>query len=71
MKMKVRTRQVADPEKVRNIICIKKAEFDPCSLHDPGFPGGAQTPKVGVLTYYFAHFFAENCTKIKEFGPGT
>ena len=67
MKMKVRTRQVADQE----YNMYKKAEFDPCSLHDPGFPGGAQTPKVGVLTYYFAHFFAENCTKIKEFGPGT
>ena len=27
--------------------------------------GGAPTPKVGVLAY----FFAENCMKIKEFGP--
>ena len=29
---------------------------------------GAPTPKVGMLTY----FFAENCMKIKEFGaPGS
>ena len=26
-------------------------------------------PKVGVLTYYFANLFAENCMKMKEFGP--
>ena len=29
------------------------------------FLRGAPTPKVGVLTY----FFAENCMKMKEFGP--
>ena len=34
------------------------------------FPeGGAPTPKVGVLTYYFAIFFAKNCMKMKECGP--
>ena len=33
------------------------------------FPEMAPTPKVGVLTYYFAFFFAENCMKMKEFGP--
>ena len=26
---------------------------------------GAPIPKVGVLTYYFANFFAENCMKMK------
>ena len=31
--------------------------------------GGVLTPKVGVLTYYFAIFLAENCMKMKEFGP--
>ena len=30
------------------------------------FLSGTPTPKVGVLTY----FLAENCMKIKEFGPG-
>ena len=30
------------------------------------FPGGGgTTPKLGVLTYYFAIFFAENCMKMK------
>ena len=29
------------------------------------FPEGAPTPEVG----YFAHFFAESCMKMKEFGP--
>ena len=33
---------------------------------DPGFsPGGAPTPKLGL----FCKFFAENCMKMKEFGP--
>ena len=31
--------------------------------------GGLPTPKVGVLTYDFTNFFAENCMKMKEFGP--
>ena len=37
------------------------------SVADPGFSwGGAPTPKL-VL---FCKFFAENCMKMKEFGPG-
>ena len=35
------------------------------SVVDPGFSWGAPTAKVGVQTYYFA----ENCMKMKEFGP--
>ena len=34
------------------------------------FTEGAPTPRVGVLTYYFAFFLAANCMKMKEFGPG-
>ena len=35
-------------------------------MADPGFSwGGCQLSK----TYYFAIFFAENCMKMKEFGP--
>ena len=30
--------------------------------------GGVPTPKVGVLTFYFTNYFAENCMKMKEFG---
>ena len=33
------------------------------------FTKGEPTPKVGVLTNYFAIFFAQNCIKMKEFGP--
>ena len=33
------------------------------------FLRGASTPKVGVQTYYFFKFFAENCMKMKVFGP--
>ena len=33
---------------------------------DPGFsPGGAPTPKIAIIF----HIFAENCMKMKEFGP--
>ena len=28
-----------------------------------------KTLKVGVLTYYFVIFLAENCIKMKEFEP--
>ena len=36
------------------------------SVADPGFfPGGAPTPKLGLI----CNFFAENCMKMKEFGP--
>ena len=31
---------------------------------------GAPTPKVCVLTYYFAFFFVETGMKTKEFGTG-
>ena len=33
---------------------------------DPGFsPGGAATPKIAIIF----QMFAENCMKMKEFGP--
>ena len=67
--MKVRICQVADPEKVRNIICVKKPNFMYVQWRIQDFPEGSPTPKVGVQTYYFAILFAENCMKIKEFGP--
>ena len=36
------------------------------SVVDPGFsPGGAPTPKIAIIF----HIFAENCMKMKEFGP--
>ena len=37
------------------------------SVADPGFSwrGGAPTPKSAIIL----QFFAENCMKIKEFGP--
>ena len=37
-------------------------------MADPGFSpgGGAPTPKSAIIF----QFFAENCTKMKEFGPG-
>ena len=36
------------------------------SVADPGFsPGGAPTPKNAIIF----QFFAENCMKMKEFGP--
>ena len=68
--------------------CMKMKEFGPpggrASLAPPldppmamqqriqDFPEGAPTPKVGVLTCYFAiFFFNKNCIKMKEFGlPG-
>ena len=34
------------------------------------FPEGeVPIPKAGLLTYYFANCFAENCIKMKEIGP--
>ena len=37
------------------------------TVADPGFsPGGAPTPKSTIVF----QFFAENCMKMKEFGPG-
>ena len=39
----------------------------PTSVADPGFfPGGAPTPKIAIIF----QIFAENCMKMKEFGPG-
>ena len=36
------------------------------SVADPGFsPGGVPTPKIAIIF----HIFAENCMKMKEFGP--
>ena len=36
------------------------------AVADPGFsPGGASTPKIAIIF----HIFAENCMKMKEFGP--
>ena len=36
------------------------------TVADPGFsPGGAPTPKSAIIF----QFFAENCMKMKEFGP--
>ena len=38
----------------------------PLSVADPGFsPGVAPTPKIAIIF----HIFAENCMKMKEFGP--
>ena len=38
----------------------------PESVADPGFsPGGAPTPKIAIIF----QIFAENCMKMKEFGP--
>ena len=35
-------------------------------MADPGFsPGGAPTPKIAIIF----QIFAENCMKMKEFGP--
>ena len=37
------------------------------AVADPGFSpgGGAPTPKIAIIF----HIFAENCMKMKEFGP--
>ena len=37
------------------------------TVADPGFSlgGGAPTPKIAIIF----HIFAENCMKMKEFGP--
>ena len=36
-------------------------------MADPGFsPGGDAIPKIAIIF----HIFAENCMKMKEFGPG-
>ena len=41
------------------------------SVADPGFPRReAPTLEFGPKAYYLARFFAKNCTKMKEIGPG-
>ena len=45
-----------------------RAYRTPQAVADPGFLqrwGGAPIPKLGL----FCKFFAENCMKMKEFGP--
>ena len=48
-------------------ILTKIDEFDIEPVADPGFSpgGGAPTPKIAIIF----HIFAENCMKMKEFGP--
>ena len=44
----------------------KNSELSLKAVADPGFsPGGAPTPKSAIIF----QFFAENCMKMKEFGP--
>ena len=44
----------------------KKSNGRYSSVADPGFsPGGAPTPEIAIIF----HIFAENCMKMKEFGP--
>ena len=50
-------------------LCVNSIDpirLDPYPVADPGFsPGGAPTPKSAIIF----QFFAENCMKMKEFGP--
>ena len=48
-------------------IYFKGLKEKPLSVADPGFSsgGGAPTPKGAIIF----QFFAENCMKMKEFGP--
>ena len=68
----------AAPEvNLRNLLCAAgkvHKQWNPSWLWNPGktqwrilhFPeGGVPTPKLGL----FCNFFAENCMKMKEFGP--
>ena len=44
----------------------KYHEHKRIAVADPGFsPGGASNPKIAIIF----QIFAENCIKIKEFGP--
>ena len=48
------------------LMFLYKANLDTKSVADPGFSrGGAPAPKL----WLFYQFFAENCMKMKEFGP--
>ena len=51
----------------RLCVCVC-ARVHSLSVADPGFSpggGGALTPKIAIIF----HIFAENCMKMKEFGP--
>ena len=54
---------------VFDIFLLLETTYDltPESVADPGFSpgGGAPTPKSAIIF----QFFAENCMKMKEFGP--
>ena len=53
-----------------SLVLLKRSKNKLSNLYvvfsaDPGFTWGGPTPKC----YYFAIFFAENCMRMKEFGP--
>ena len=64
-----------------NLVCFSyymmiKVKYDSSKTFDgdvqwriQDFPEGRRQFPKWVLTYYFANFFAENCIKMKEFGP--
>ena len=39
-------------------------------MTDQDFPGGCANSQNGCANLLFCNFFAENCMKMKEFGPG-
>ena len=48
------------------VMCAAGFGGNGSAVADPGFsPGGAPTPKIAIIF----HIFAENCMKMKEFGP--
>ena len=52
--------------KITEVVHLQLIFFVFLSVADPGFsPGGAPTPKSAIIF----QFFAENCMKMKEFGP--
>ena len=54
------------PPQTGQNISIPLAKIHLHAVADPGFsPGGAPTPKIAIIF----HIFAENCMKMKEFGP--
>ena len=60
--------QIWTPAIVKSWVSTKKYqdENNNRSVADPGFsPGGVPTPKSAIIF----QFFAENCMKMKEFGP--
>ena len=56
-----------DADREPNLIVPSKTRYkDISAVADLGFsPGGAPTPKSTIIF----QFFAENCMKMKEFGP--